>query len=333
MTNQILSQEEVDALLQGIADDVEAPEEAATVDGVRDHDLASSGRLVRGRMPTLEIINERFARNVRVGLFDMIRKGVEVGVNAVRIQKYGEFLREIVVPTSFNVMSVQPLNGSGLVVCEPSLVFAVIDALFGGSGKYQTRIEGREFSATEQRVIVRLVEVVAAELKKAWHGIYPLELVYQRSEMLPQFASIAGPNEVVVASSFSIDIGESSGIVHICIPYSVLEPIRNVLYSTVQGTTVEPADRRWVELLKQQIEPAEIELVAELATAPATIEQLLSFKVGDFVELDLRPVIEVKASGVPVFSCHYGTSAGKYALKVDRMVTDQSPGWLRERSA
>jgi len=334
MTNQILSQEEVDALLQGIADDPLIAEEAALpADGVRDYDLAGSDRLVRGRMPMLEIINERFARNVRVGVFDMIKKGVEVGVNAVRIQKYGDFLREIVVPTSFNVMSVRPLNGSGLVVCEPSLVFAIIDALFGGSGKYQTRIEGRDFSATEQRVIVRLVAVIAAQFQKAWEGIYPLELVYQRSEMLPQFANIASPAELVVASSFTIDIGESSGIVHICIPYSVLEPIRDVLYSTAQGTAAESPDRRWLELMKQQIEPAEIELVAELATAPATVEQLLSFKVGDFVELDLKQVIEVKASGVPVFSCHYGTSAGKYALKVDRLLTDQSPGWLQKRNA
>ncbi len=332
MTNQILSQEEVDALLQGIADDAGAPEPAAaSPGGVRDYDLASSDRLVRGRMPTLEIINERFARNLRTGIFDLVRKGVEVGVNAVKVEKYGDFLRELVVPTNFNVMSVRPLHGSGLVVCEPSLVFAVIDALFGGSGKYQTRIEGRDFSATEQRVIVRLVDVIAAEFRKSWEGVYPLELAYQRSEMLPQFANIAAPGEMVVASSFTLDIGESSGTVHICIPYSVLEPIRDVLYSTVQGATAEAPDQRWLELMKRQIEPAEIELVAELATAPATVEQLLSFKVGDFLELDLKKVIDVKASGVPVFACHYGTSAGKYALKIERMLTDQSPGWLRDR--
>ena len=332
MTNQILSQEEVDALLQGIADDAGAPEPvAASPGGVRDYDLASSDRLLRGRMPTLEIINERFARNLRTGIFDLVRKGVEVGVNAVKVEKYGDFLRELVVPTNFNVMSVRPLHGSGLVVCEPSLVFAVIDALFGGSGKYQTRIEGRDFSATEQRVIVRLVDVIAAEFRKSWEGVYPLELAYQRSEMLPQFANIAAPGEMVVASSFTLDIGESSGTVHICIPYSVLEPIRDVLYSTLQGATAEAPDQRWLELMKRQIEPAEIELVAELANAPATVEQLLSFKVGDFLELDLKKVIDVKASGVPVFACHYGTSAGKYALKIERMLTDQSPGWLRDR--
>ena len=331
MTNQILSQEEVDALLQGIADDALAPEPEATAPGgVRSHDLANADRPIR-RMPTLDIVNERFARHLRVAMVELLRKGIEVGVNGVKVEKYGEFLRELVVPTNFNVMGVQPLHGTGMVVCEPSLVFAVIDALFGGSGKYQTRIEGREFSATEQRVIVRLVGVVAAAFHLAWQGIYPLQLVYQRSEMLPQFADIAAPGEMVVASSFTLDIGESSGIVHICIPYTVLEPIRDVLQSAGQGSAAEAPDQRWLELMKRQIGPAEIELVAELATAPATVEQLLSFKVGDFVELDMQKLIEVKASGVPVFSCHYGTSAGKYALKIDRLLTDVSPGWLRER--
>ena len=161
------------------------------------------------------------------------------------MQKYSAFLREIVVPTNFNIMSVKPLRGSGLIVCDPNLVFAVIDALFGGAGKYHTRIEGRDFSPTEQRVILRLVEVITAEYRKAWTGIYPLELEYQRSEMQPQFANIATPSEIVVATSFTLEIGDSIGTVHFCIPYSTLEPIRDVLYSTIQGDSAEP-DRRWV---------------------------------------------------------------------------------------
>ena len=331
LTNQILTQEEVDALLQGIADDtLAAPPAAPEAGGVRSHDLANADRPIR-RMPTLDIVNERLGCHLRVAMVELVRKGTEVAVHAVKVEKYGEFLRELVVPTSINIMAVRPLHGAGLVVCEPSLVFAVIDALFGGSGRYQTRIEGREFSATEQRIIVRLVEVVASAFRQAWQGIYPLELAYRRSEMLPQFADIAAPGEMVVASSFTLDIGESSGIVHICIPYAVLEPIREVLQSAGQGATGEAPDQRWLELMKRQLGPAEIELVAELATAPATVEQLLSFKVGDFIELDLPKLIEVKASGVPVFSCHYGTSAGKYALKIERLLTDASPGWLRDR--
>jgi flagellar motor switch protein FliM len=332
MTNQILSQDEVDALLQGIADGADAASPAPAAGAATGYDLASQERIVRSRMPTMEIVNERFARDLRAGMHTLVRRNVEVGQNGITVQKYGNFLREIVVPTSFNIVSVRPLRGSGLVICEPALVFAVIDSLFGGSGKYPTRIEGRDFSATEQRVIVRLVDLVTSEFKKAWHDIYPLELEYQRSEMLPQFANIAAPGEVVVTSSFTLEIGESSGTIHICIPYSTLEPIRDVLYSTSQGVASgAPPDRRWLDLMEQQLQPAEIELVAELAHAPATVEQLLSFKVGDFVELDLRPIIEAKASGVPVFSCHYGTSNGKYALKVDRLLTDRPHDGLRQR--
>ena len=328
MNQQILSQDEVDALLQGITGESQKLEQDdEPKEGIREYDLASQERIVRGRMPTLEVINERFARNIRIGLFNLIRKSPEVAIGGIKVQKFSAFLREIVVPTNFNIVNVKPLRGSGLIVCDPSLVFAVIDALFGGVGKYHTRIEGRDFSPTELRVILRLVETIAAEYKKAWVGIYPVELEYQRSEMQPQFASIATPSEIVVATNFTLEIGETTGSVHFCIPYSTLEPIRDVLYSTIQGDSAEP-DRRWVNLLKHQIQAAEVELVAELATAGATVEQLLSFKPGDFIELDLEQMIQAKVAGVPVFDAHYGTSNNRYAIKIDRLLTSNNLSWL-----
>lgn len=331
MNQQILSQDEVDALLQGITGESQKLEqEDAPVTGVRDYDLASQERIVRGRMPTMEVINERFARNIRIGLFNFIRKSPEVAIGGIKVQKFSAFLREIVVPTNFNIMNVKPLRGSGLIVCDPSLVFAVIDALFGGVGKYHTRIEGRDFSPTELRVIYRLVETICAEYKRAWMGIYPVELEYQRSEMQPQFASIATPSEIVVATSFTLEIGDTTGTVHFCIPYSTLEPIRDTLFSTIQGDSTEP-DRRWVNLLKNQIQSAEVELVAELAYAGATVEQLLSFKPGDFVELDLDPMIKAKVSGVPVFDAHYGVSNNRYAIKIDRLLTGANMTWIGDQ--
>jgi flagellar motor switch protein FliM len=330
MNQQILSQDEVDALLQGITGESQKlEEEEAPTGGIRDYDIASQERIVRGRMPTMEIINERFARNIRIGLFNFIRKSPEVSVGAIKVQKYSAFLREIVVPTNFNIVSVKPLRGSGLIVCDPTLVFAVIDSLFGGSGKFHTRIEGRDFSPTEQRIINRLVEVVREEYKKAWHGIYPLELDYQRSEMQPQFANVATPSEIVVTTSFTLEVGDTTGTVHFCIPYATLEPIRDILYSTVQGDSAEP-DRRWVKLLTHQIQAAEVELVAELGTAPATVEQLLSLKAGDFLELDLLPAIEAKVDGVPIFECQYGTSNSRYAIRIEKLLTGQDFGWLGE---
>jgi flagellar motor switch protein FliM len=330
VNQQILSQDEVDALLQGITGESQKLEQEEVETGaVRTYDISSQERIVRGRMPTMEIINERFARNIRIGLFNFIRKSPEIAIGSIKVQKYSAFLREIVVPTNFNIVSVRPLRGSGLIVCDPTLVFAVIDALFGGAGKYHTRIEGRDFSATEQRIITRLVEVITAEYKKAWHGIYPLELDYQRSEMQPQFANIATPSEIVVATSFTLEIGDTSGTIHFCIPYATLEPIRDVLYSTIQGDASEP-DRRWVNLMKQQIQDAKVELIAELATAPATVEQLLAFQVGDFIELDLHQVIQAKVVGVPVIDCSYGTSNGRYALKVNQLLASSPQSWLGE---
>jgi flagellar motor switch protein FliM len=332
VNQQILSQDEVDALLQGITGESQKLEaEEAPSGGVRDYDLSSQERIVRGRMPTMEVVNERFARNVRIGLFNFIRKSPEVSIGGIKVQKFSAFLREIVVPTNFNIMSVKPLRGSGLIVCDPSLVFAVIDALYGGIGKFHTRIEGRDFSPTELRVIQRLVDTIVLEYKKAWHGVYPVELEYQRSEMQPQFANIATPSEIVVSTHFTLELGDVTGSIHFCIPYSTLEPIRDVLYSTIQGDAAEP-DRRWVNLLKQQIQSAEVDLVAELAHAGATVEQLLAFKPGDFIELDLDPLIQAKVDGVPVFDCHYGTSNKRYSIRIDKLITSSQTGWLGENN-
>ena len=327
MNQQILSQDEVDALLQGITGESQKLDaEEVKTEGIRDYNIASQERIVRGRMPTMEIVGERFARNIRLGMFNFIRKSPEVSIGGTKVIKYSAFLREIVVPTNFNIVSVKPLRGNGLIVCDPSLVFAVIDSLFGGNGKYHTRIEGRDFSPTELRVIQRLIDCILTEYKKAWAGIYPIELEYQRSEMQPQFCTIASPSEVVVCSSYTLEIAETSGTVHICIPYSTLEPIRDVLYSSMQGEA-EP-DRRWVNLLRSQLQSADLPITAELATARATVEQLLSFKPGDFIELDLLPMIQAKVDGVPVFDCSYGTSNGRNAIKIDRMLTGSDLSWL-----
>ncbi len=327
MSDAFLSQDEIDALLEGVTGESQklAKEEVQT-GGIRTYDLSSQERIVRGRMPTMEVINERFARNLRVGLFNFIRRSPEISVGPVQVQKYSMFLRDLVVPTNFNIMAVRPLRGSGLIVCEPTLIFGVIDSLFGGNGKFHTRIEGRDFSPTEQRVINRMVDVVSEEYKKAWKGIYPLELVYQRSEMQPQFANIATPSEIVVSTSFTLEIGDISGSLHLCIPYSTLEPIRDLLYSNTQGDSME-VDRRWVKLLSQEIQAAEVELVAELATAEATVEQLLAMKVGDFIELERTPIIQAKVDGVPVLECEYGTHNRKYALKVVRTIRGSDQTW------
>lgn len=319
MADQFLSQDEVDALLEGETPQPEA-EQDLPPGTVRPYDIATQERIVRGRMPTLELVHERFARNLRVGLFNFMRRNPEISVGPVKVQKYSAFLRDIVVPTNINVMQVKPLRGSGLLICEPQLVFAIIDSLFGGDGRFHSRIEGRDFSATEQRIIERMLEVICGEYQKAWSGVYPLELEYTRSEMQPQFANIATPSEIVVTAKFEIEMGNTGGAMFLCIPYSTLEPIRETLYSALQGDA-QASDRRWVVKLSRQIQSAEVELVAELAHARATVADLARLKPGDFVELDLRPTLITKVDTVPVFECRYGVSNGRYAIKVHSFLT------------
>ena len=332
MSESFLSQDEVDALLEGVTGESQKLADELQEQGdVRAYSISSQERIVRGRMPSMEIVNERFARNLRVGLFNMIRRSPEISLGPVSVQRYSAFLRELAVPTNFNIMAIRPLRGSGLIVCEPALLFGIIEMLYGGAGKFKTRIEGREFSQTEQRIINRLVGVITEEYKKAWKGIYPLELEYQRSEMQPQFANIATPSEIVVSTHFQVEIGDISGAIHFCMPYATLEPIRDVLYSSTQGDSVE-VDRRWVNVLTQEIQAAEVVLVAELARAHTTIEQLMAIKPGDFIELDRKSKIEATVAGVPVFECQYGTHNAKYALRIDRSLRGNDLAWMGEKN-
>lgn len=319
MTEQFLSQDEVDALLEGVTGEsqkADAPEEA---EGVRNYNLGNQERIVRGRMPTMEIINERFARNFRIGLFNFMRRSPEVSVGPVRLIKYSAFLRDIAVPTNINILSLAPLRGSGLLIFDPNLVFTVIDSLFGGSGKLRFRIEGRDFSPTEQRIIQRLVQVATAEYTKAWGSLFNFSFAHQRSEMHTQFANIASPSEIVIATTFNVEIGDAGGEVHFCFPYASLEPIRDLLYSSLQADGQEP-DKRWVRQLTQQVQSAEVELCGELATTQMRLGDLIRLQVGDFVPLPLRDIIPVKVDGVPVMECSFGTVNGHIAVRIERLL-------------
>jgi flagellar motor switch protein FliM len=319
MAEIFLSQDEVDALLEGVTGESQKLAREDGAGGVRDYDIANQERIVRGRMPTMELINERFARNLRIGLFNFTRRSAEIAVGPVRVIKYSAFLRDIVVPTNINIVSATPLRGNALVIFDPNLVFAVIDTLFGGSGKLRTRIEGRDFSPTESRIIARMLEVALAEYSKAWAGLFRFNFQYLRSEMHTQFANIATPAEIVVATTFNIELGEQGGEVHICFPYATLEPIRDILYSTVQGDASEP-DRRWVRLLTQQVQAAEIELTAELARTTLTVGELLRLRVGDFVALPLKELIHAHVDGVPVMECRFGAVNGHTAIRIERLL-------------
>ncbi len=318
MSQEFLSQDEVDALLKGVNGEEEAVAEEPA-DGIRPYNLATQERIVRGRMPTLEIVNERFARLARAGIFNFMRKSPEVSVGPVRVIKYSEFIRNLAVPTNLNIVSLKPLRGAGLVVLEPSLVFTVVDNLFGGDSRFHTRVEGREFTPTETRIIMRLLEVVLDEYRKAWAPVHEIAFDYLRSELHTQFANVATPNEIVLVTSFSVEFGAGGGDMHMCLPYAAVEPIRDKLFNAIAGDHQEP-DRRWMRMLSRQVQSAEVELVAKLADVPMKVRSLLAMREGDVISFDLPRTVEASVDGVPIFECRFGTVNGQYAVKVDRVL-------------
>ena len=319
MAENFLSQEEVDALLKGVngdQDDAGAVEDSS---GVRPYNLATQERIVRGRMPTLEIINERFARLLRIGLFNFLHRTAEVSIGPVRVSKYSEFIRNLVVPTNLNLIHMKPLRGTALMVFDPNLVFLLVDNLFGGDGRFHTRVEGRDFTQTEQRIIQRVLGIVFENYAKSWEPVYPIEFEYIRSEMNTQFANIATPNEVVVATTFTVELGPVSGEMHFCTPYSMIEPIRDILTSSLQGETMQ-MDKRWVRLMTQQIQTAEVEIIADLGTAKSTLGALLNLRVGDVLPLNVPELVSGKVDGVPIMECSYGKFNGQYALRIEKLL-------------
>jgi len=323
MAKEFLTQDEVDALLKGVAGETDEPAEAASASGVRSYNLATQERIVRGRMPTLEIINERFARLLRIGLFNFIRRSAEISVGPVRVVKYAEFIRNLVVPTNLNLVQVKPLRGTALFIFDPNLVFLVVDSLFGGSGQLHTRVEGRDFTPTEHRIIQRMLAIVFEDLEKSWNPVHAVKFEHVRSEMNTQFANIATPNEVVVATTFSIEFGAAGGEFHVCMPYAMLEPIRDLLYSSIQGDHME-VDKRWVRLLSKQVQSAEVALSVNLGHAQLTFDQLLGMQVGDVIALDIPSPITAEVDGVPVMECKCGILNGQYALKVEQLLASSA---------
>jgi flagellar motor switch protein FliM len=321
--SDFLSQEEVDALLKGVTGEAdEAPAEAGAEGGVRSYDLGRQERIVRGRMPTMELINERFARYLRIGLFNYIHRSTEISVGPIKVQKYSEFIRNLVVPTNLNLVQVKPLRGTGLVVLDPNLVFLVVDNMFGGDGRFHTRVEGRDFTPTEQRIIQGLLNVVFSEYEKAWKPVHEIKFEYVRSEMNTQFANIATPSEIVLSANFTVELSGNTADLHVCLPYSMIEPLRDTLNSSMHSEQAA-SDKRWTNLLHRQLKLAEVEMVAPLARAEITLRDIVNMKVGDIIPMQVDEHIEAEIDGVPVLACRYGVHDGQYALKIDRFLAPE----------
>jgi len=332
LPSEFLSQDEVDALLSGAQSGGAQPSDAqpsavqpqaqptAAQHGVRPYDLGSPDRVVRHRMHTLELINERFARRMRNVFFSFTRRSADITVAPLRIQKYSDFERHLPVPCNLNVVAMKPLRGSSLFTFDPSLVFLVIDSLFGGHGRYSTRIEGRDFSVTEQRIIQRLLAMTLTGYAQAWEPVYAVQPDYLRSEMHTKFASITRGNEIVVVSSFQIEFGASGGTLNICLPYSMIEPLRDLLTQTVHTGGSDAIDQRWARQLSRQVRSADIALTVDFAKIDMTVAQLLQLKLGDILPITIPQTVTANAENVPVLEGTVGTSRQHYALRVQKVL-------------
>lgn len=322
--SQVLSQEEVDALLRGIS----GGEIETEVEINRDpseiipYDLTSQDRIIRGRMPTLEMTNEKFARMFRATLSALLRKVVSVSAISVDLIKFGEFLKTLPVPTSLHLFRMDPMRGNALIVFESKVIFTLVDIMFGGSGRNPFKIEGREFTAIENNLIKKVVLSALIDLEKAWKALIDLKVTYQRSEINPQFVQIVPPTDVVVVVNFEVEVEYSTGVIALCIPYATLEPIREKLQAGFQSEQLE-VDKAWVNRFRDGLMRASIDLVVELGRAQINAGDVINLKKGDVVPLNQHAFdpLDVFVEGVAKFRGYAGGYKGSQAVQISRVIT------------
>ena len=318
--SELLSQDEIDALLHGVDDgDVETENDLELHDGVsREFDFASHDRIVRGRMPTLEMINDRFARSMRISLFNMLRRQTEISVSGVQMLKFSEYLHSMFVPTSLNIIKMHPLRGSALCVFDPKLVFIIVDNYYGGVGRH-AKIEGREFSATERRVVSLVLQDAFKDLEEAWKPVLEVKFEFNSMEVNPQFANIVSPTEVVVVSSFHIELDGGSGDFQVTIPYSMIEPIRDLLDAGITSD-VSDKDERWGISLREEINVAEVEMSSTLTEVEMPLIDVLNLREGDILPISMPENVTLRAEDIPVLRGKLGESKGSKAIKIAEIV-------------
>jgi len=320
--SDLLSQDEIDALLHGVDDveEEEVVEDFAQESGsTSDYDFSSQDRIVRGRMPTLEMVNERFARHMRISLFNMMRRTAEVSINGIQMIKFGEYVHTLFVPTSLNMVRFRPLKGTALITMEARLVFILVDNFFGGDGRYHAKIEGREFTPTERRIIQMLLKVIFEDYKEAWSPVMDVSFEYLDSEVNPSMANIVSPTEVVVISSFHIELDGGGGDFHIALPYSMLEPIRELLDAGVQSDK-EDTDMRWSKALRDEIMDVPVELSTKFVEVDIPLQQIMNMKVGDIIPIEMPEHITVLIENLPSFRAKLGRSRENVALQIKEKI-------------
>lgn len=310
----LLSQDEIDALLHGVDDGDIEPEDDIDATGVKSFDLTSNDRIVRGRMPTLEMINERFARYTRISMFNFLRRSADVSSAGVQIMKFGEYVHTLYVPTSLNLVKMRPLRGTALFIMDAKLVFKLVDNFFGGDGRH-AKIEGREFTPTEVRVVQLVLSQIFSDMIEAWAPVLKLEFEYVGSEVNPAMANIVSPSEVVVVSTFHIELDGGGGDFHMTVPYSMIEPIREVLDAGVQSD-IDDVDERWLQSLREDIVEARIPIHGTVVDRQISLREVAELKAGDVIPVDMPEEFILQGNGIPLFRGKLGISDENLAVKI-----------------
>ena len=320
--NQVLSQNEVDALLSAVSDnrmDTPGGEAGAGAGGagVVQYDLANQDRIIRGRMPTLDIIHDRFIRLFRMTLSNSLRKMANISVNSTGPLKFSEFMNSLPLPSCLNILRLDPLRGAAVMVIESKLLYALVDSFFGGNDVPYTKIEGKDFTQIEIKIARRVVLTAIDDLEKAWEPVYPLKIGYSRTEINPQFVAVVPPSDVVIATTFDVELEKVSGTIKIVIPYATLEPIKSKLSVGFQSEQLE-VDFIWINRIKEQIMGTTANLLVKLGGADITVRDLMELEPGDIIQLhsDATLPLDVLVEGLPKFKGIPGLSKGNRAIKI-----------------
>ncbi|SDB25403.1 flagellar motor switch protein FliM [Pseudidiomarina indica] len=343
-----LSQEELDTLLAGMVEEENLAAESvmatpstsaagqtvsssgADVEFVRPKgrtkskqtlfDPGSQVRIVRERLHTLEIINERFARQFRMNLFNLLRRNADISVESMRYQRFSDFADSTPSPINLNIIAMKPLRGSALMVFPHAMVSMIVENLFGGDGRFMTRNEAREFTGTEQRIINRVLNLAIDAYQESWRSVHPLEITYVRSEMQPKFAAItSSPSEIVVTTTFHLEVGHLESNFKICMPYSMVEPLRDKL-TNLRADAGSSSDKIWRERISHELQASSVELVADFVEIPMRIPQVMSLKPGDVLPIELPTTVKASVNSLPIMECEYGSFNQNRALKVKRLL-------------
>ncbi len=315
---ELLSQEEIDTLLSGV-DEGEVATECSVVDGEAvAFDFTRQDRIVRGRMPTLEMVNERFARFFRPSLLGLMQRGAEVTPQGIRVEKYSDYAASIPMPASLSWIELKPLHGAGLLMLDATLVFTLVDNFFGGNGG-TVKIDNRDFTATEMRVVGRVINACFDSLREAWQAVVDVQPALLGSEDNPTLSSVVRPEESIVVSTFQVDLDGGTGEFHIALPVSMLEPIKETLDSGIQSDTTHK-DERWTEVLKDELLYASVAINCRVVEKEIALRDIIDLQEGDVIPIDMPETVRVLANGTPVLSATLGVSGDKLALQiVDRI--------------